>query len=154
MIVGLESGIHNADLEKSGQKKYNPETYKIWYNKNKEKKINYTKNYYKSHKEEKVLWAKEYRKRKPEVTLKTMLKTNYNLTVDQYNYLLLSQNNCCKICDLYLDKSTKSKTPHVDHCHKTGKVRGILCHQCNLNLGRIEKEGFLEKALVYLHENK
>ncbi len=133
--------------------RYNPEQHKKWYEKNKEKKKEYARNYTKLHREEKRKFAREYRKRKPEVTLASMLKCNYNLTIDEYYKILSDQENKCKICDLFLDRSNKSKTPHLDHCHKTGKIRGILCHRCNLDIGVIEKENFLEKALNYLKTN-
>lgn len=132
--------------------KYNKEDYREWYLKNSEKKKEYTKKYYQNNREKCIKNNIEYRKRKPEVTLKTMLKVHYNLTIEEYCNILNCQNNNCKICNITLDRTNKLKTPHVDHNHKTGKVRGILCHQCNLDLGKIEKEGFLEKALNYLKE--
>jgi hypothetical protein len=43
------------------------------------------------------------------------------------------QNNQCAIC-----KEKFAKTPHVDHCHTTGKVRGLLCWQCNIGIGLLK----------------
>ena len=67
---------------------------------------------------------------------KSHLKRKYNLTVDQYNELLVSQNNCCAICKKH--KDTFNQALHVDHCHKTSKVRGLLCHKCNRAVGLIQ----------------
>ena len=56
----------------------------------------------------------------------------YKLTEDAYRDLLINQYFKCKICE---DKCVKLE---VDHCHKTGKIRGLLCHRCNIELGRFE----------------
>jgi len=59
------------------------------------------------------------------------------------------QNNSCKIClsELNLD----SKDAHIDHCHTTNKVRGILCRNCNLALGLMKDNVIsLENAIKYL----
>lgn len=63
-------------------------------------------------------------------------------TYIQYLRILEQQLNLCKIC-----KRTMNP-PHVDHCHKTGKFRSLLCTRCNLGLGVYEsrKEEF-EKYL-------
>lgn len=63
-------------------------------------------------------------------TRKWYLKTTYGITLEQYEELFLKHNGKCHICleskDYYL---------HVDHNHKTGKVRGLLCNNCNRGLG-------------------
>lgn len=60
----------------------------------------------------------------------------YNLTESEYHDLLTQQNNVCAICKN--DKKHKNDW-HVDHCHKTGKVRGVLCHHCNNALGQAKE---------------
>ena len=64
-----------------------------------------------------------------------MLKRKYGITLDIYNEMLKNQNNVCKLCK-QLCKS--GKVLAVDHCHRTDQVRGLLCANCNTNLGRIE----------------
>lgn len=65
--------------------------------------------------------------------------------------MLHAQSGACAMCALRLDSSTKTSTPHVDHDHQTGKVRGILCHHCNVLLGHArEDEGLLRRAIAYL----
>ena len=79
----------------------------------------------------------------------TKLKRTYNLTLDQYNKMLSDQNGCCKICPTELTK------PHVDHCHKTDKVRGLLCSNCNTGLGLLKEDTrILNKMIKYIKENK
>ena len=59
--------------------------------------------------------------------------------------MLEKQSRRCGICG-----KTFLKRINIDHCHKTGKTRGLLCTACNISLGHIEKENFLEKAQEYL----
>lgn len=72
------------------------------------------------------------------------LDRKYSLTREKWNEMLKSQNNKCMICETYLYK------PCVDHDHKTGKVRGLLCRNCNLNLQVVEDIEFVKKANIYL----
>ena len=75
-------------------------------------------------------------------------KTRYNLTVDQYNELLQEQDNRCAICNKHPPKNRKLA---VDHCHKEGHVRGLLCTTCNVGLGNFkDNTEFLLKAVEYL----
>ena len=60
----------------------------------------------------------------------------YGLTVDSFDDLVNSQNGLCKICK---NELVAGKHTHVDHCHNSGKVRGILCQTCNTKLGWYEK---------------
>lgn len=59
------------------------------------------------------------------------------------------QNKKCAICEKELELFIDRKGGFIDHCHKTNKVRGILCAYCNTLLGRVEKIG-LEKIKSYL----
>jgi hypothetical protein len=72
----------------------------------------------------------------------------YGLTIEQVSDMLKDQNHACKICDTALPTTTDAR---VDHDHQTGKVRGILCHPCNVALGLFKdsKEN-LAKAIRYL----
>jgi len=72
------------------------------------------------------------------------LKTRYNLTPDDVAAMLAEQDNKCAIC------SSPLLHYHIDHDHQSGKVRGILCHRCNLLIAGMEDNGFLVKALAYL----
>jgi hypothetical protein len=57
----------------------------------------------------------------------------YNITADQYNALHAIQNGCCGICKKHSSEFPKALC--VDHCHTTGKVRGLLCDKCNRLIG-------------------
>lgn len=75
------------------------------------------------------------------------LKSNYGINKEDYFSILDSQKGKCGICRVELNFTLT----HLDHHHKTGKIRGILCHQCNVGLGMFkEKEEYLIKAIQYL----
>ena len=81
------------------------------------------------------------------------LKQKYNLTITQYSKMLVKQNRSCAICkQLEKNKHQNGKIIRlaVNHDHKTGKIRGLLCAECNQNLGRMLKNKFWKKALNYL----
>lgn len=67
----------------------------------------------------------------------SQLKYNYNITLTEYNAIFEKQNGCCKICEHH--QSGLNVALAVDHDHKTGKIRGLLCSLCNASLGRYEK---------------
>ena len=82
------------------------------------------------------------------------LMKHYGLTLDEYLAILDSQGCACAICRENI-KDPFSKSAHVDHDHKTHKVRGILCDVCNLGLGSFKDNvGFLNAAVDYLIRTK
>lgn len=79
----------------------------------------------------------------------------YGITALEYQFLISSQNNCCAICGTdcpgFTRNSKRRKTFAVDHCHKTGVLRGLLCNKCNLGLGNFNDDiERLEAAVAYL----
>lgn len=72
----------------------------------------------------------------------------YGVTKDFLIGLYEDQDGKCKICG---NKPTTQRGLHVDHCHKTGVVRGLLCHGCNTGLGNMKEDPeILLKAIAYL----
>ena len=78
------------------------------------------------------------------------LWSRYGLTQDAYNLMLEGQNFGCAICSRPF---TNTRTPYVDHNHKTGSVRGILCRECNTGIGMLQDDGnvMLTACLYVLH---
>ena len=95
--------------------------------------------------------------RKPERRLaarERRLRKNYTLTITEFNELLTSQNKRCAICSS-LKAGGKNNQWAVDHDHKTGLVRGILCHKCNRGLGHFDDDvKLLVNAIEYLKLKK
>lgn len=82
------------------------------------------------------------------------LKNKYGITEAVFNLLLLKQCHKCAICGCVLKNDNSKKGRVVDHDHITGKVRGLLCRDCNRMLIAIETPEFVEKAQQYLHPIK
>ncbi len=74
------------------------------------------------------------------------LKRKYGITIEQYEELLTKQNRCCAICDRHESVFTVSMA--VDHNHKTGEIRGILCTHCNHRLVGRHTEGELLRRIA------
>jgi hypothetical protein len=71
------------------------------------------------------------------------IKANYNLELDDYLQMVLDQEGKCKCCGIYMTHEKRGKTKcHIDHDHSTGKVRGLLCADCNQKLGVLESPKF------------
>jgi hypothetical protein len=64
------------------------------------------------------------------------LQRYYGITLNQFEELLEKQDNCCAICGVNEDSAPRKRLS-VDHCHDTGKIRGLLCDRCNLALGML-----------------
>ena len=80
--------------------------------------------------------------------LKGLLKKKFNITIEEYDHILESQNHVCKICS---QTCTQNHRLSIDHDHTTGKVRGLLCNPCNVGLGRFNDNiDLLDRAIQYL----
>jgi len=86
------------------------------------------------------------------------LKQLYGISRDDLNSMYTHQEGCCAICSAPLSLisgKTKKGKAHVDHCHTTGKVRGLLCTKCNTLLGMAEdNKETLQKAILYLDRSQ
>ena len=84
---------------------------------------------------------REYLKNRNRIMIKS-----YGLSLEAYNALFDTQNGLCKICGC-----TSKRRLAVDHCHKTGRIRGLLCFKCNMGLGYFQdNKDLLIKASEYL----
>lgn len=102
-----------------------------WYRKNRDYAL-----------EQNRLWHK---KNKKKVRIRARL-TKHRMTQQEHDALLRKQRNRCAIC-----RKKFRKTPHIDHSHKTGRNRGLLCDDCNLGLGRFKDSvEVLKYAIKYL----
>lgn len=79
-----------------------------------------------------------------DISLKRQLKYKYDITKEEYEDLKIAQNNTCAIC-------FKNKKLNIDHDHETGKVRGLLCWNCNVAIGHLgDSIEILQSAANYL----
>lgn len=90
-------------------------------------------------------------KRNPKTKLRYRLKREYGITLEQFEEMKISQNNSCAICKNPFKNSVDTC---IDHCHKTNKVRELLCNHCNRALGLFkESEKTLKSAIEYLKKH-
>ena len=88
---------------------------------------------------------------------KKSIKNKYGISMEEYESLRVNQNYSCAICGLH-ESLNKTNGPQagikrlsIDHCHDTGKTRGLLCNNCNRGLGFLgDTTERLEKVLEYL----
>jgi len=94
---------------------------------------------------QKTWWAAQTAEKKKHYAL----TKNYGMSIEQYDDMLKAQGGGCAICGAETNKNGKSL--FVDHCHDTGRVRGILCYKCNTGLGSfLDNPELIQKALSYL----
>lgn len=85
-----------------------------------------------------------------EVDKDAKLKRTYGISYQEYLTILEVQQNSCAICGV--DQEDVSRAFAVDHCHDTGKIRGLLCSNCNTGIGNLRDDvGLLQRAIEYLN---
>ena len=95
--------------------------------------------------------VKAWQERNPHMRKGQRLR-KFNLTLPEFQAMLESQGGKCLICG-YSDTSNPKHFPFVDHCHTTGKVRGLLCSNCNHGLGHFKDSvDRLQAAIQYLSD--
>ena len=133
--------------DEAARKAYHKEYHAKWYEANKEKRKIQIEDYKKSKPDE---WRKA-------IGRKFHLRTRYNISPEQYEAKLISQNYYCAICGKDVVDNVRNGNPvalSVDHCHKTNTLRDLLCHQCNSGLGQFKDNiEILQKAIDYLHKH-
>lgn len=93
-------------------------------------------------------WKKDNKEQHAAINRKYNYKKKFNITVEDYDKLYLEQEGKCKICN------KEFKILDVDHDHKTGTVRGLLCSNCNVSIGLLQDDPFIIlKAADYLINN-
>lgn len=101
-------------------------------------------------------YAAWYRANQPEATKRTtrncLLKRNFGITIEDYNKLFERQQGKCAVCGKHQTEFKKRLA--VDHCHKTKKVRGLLCNNCNIGIGFMKDDiENLKCAILYLNKH-
>jgi hypothetical protein len=74
-----------------------------------------------------------------------MVKKRYGLSWEEYKERISRAKGLCELCGKPFNK------PHLDHCHDSKRIRGVLCHQCNVGIGMfMDDPDILAKAVAYL----
>ena len=122
----------------------------------------YHAKWYAEHKEKRLKQIAEYTAGKPKEWIqakgrKCHLKRRYNITPQEYETKLASQDYKCILCNKDANDNIrrgKVEPLYVDHCHTSKKLRDLLCHQCNSGLGQFKDNiEILQKAIDYLRKH-
>ena len=93
--------------------------------------------------------VKNYQMSHPHIRKAQRIK-KFGITLEEFNSILTQQDGKCAICG-YSDRSDKNFFPVVDHDHLSGKVRGLLCMNCNMGIGKFKDDiSRLKSAINYL----
>lgn len=118
------------------------ETSKAYYQKNKPLLTEKSRSYYQANKSAIQKRTKEWH-----------IARTYGISLKKFRKMLKNQGNKCAICRSPVPDNPKRRW-HVDHNHKTGKIRGILCHNCNVALGHFkENKKVMKRAIKYLEKH-
>lgn len=107
----------------------------------------------KRHAESQKAWRSKDPARHIKIKLAFDLK-KYGITSEEYSLMLERQSGVCAICFTIPSGGRNKHRPlSVDHCHKTGRVRGLLCHACNSSIGLLKENiDTLKSAVKYLEK--
>ena len=130
------------------------------YVRDREKRLAYSRKHYSDNAERERLRSRRRRTEKPELVAQSRrkydLKAKYGLTEVEFEKMLLSQDGRCAnpSCGVTAPGGSGSRWK-IDHDHKTGKVRGLLCHLCNVMIGCArDNPEILHGAILYLESQR
>ncbi len=121
------------------------------------KKEHYKNNYDYYKQQHKEKYRKEKEKYGALLSLKKVCEAR-GITIEDYHKMVEKQNNKCAICHQYETRKNGKGNGEVlrlsiDHCHKTNKVRGLLCHACNTAIGKFKDNTInLYRAIRYIKQ--
>jgi hypothetical protein len=124
---------------------------KKWAKENKKRANEHKRKWQKNNREQMQNTRKLWRQNNPDVELNGKYKRTFGITLAEYDKLFKQQDGVCLICGL----PEINQRLAVDHDHKTGEVRGLLCKRCNMMLGLVEESThLLDGAIKYLKRYK
>lgn len=144
-------------------REYQREWRRQWRAKNPEKVREANRKSHEKHHDERIASMLEYRQGRreelaqkqsvrraaegPRVARDRNLRNLYGISLADYEDMVAAQDGKCAICD----KEPEKRVLEVDHCHQTGRIRGLLCRNCNLAIGKLyDSAEVMERALAYL----
>jgi len=118
------------------------------------------KTYREKHREKIRTWMRRYHAMNPALWKHAVLKNKYGISLDEFKQMVQRQKGRCAICKIRHRDMPKGKSRHtkfhVDHCHKTGRIRALLCFHCNRRLDVLATPKILRNSALYLefHSSK
>lgn len=164
----VETDFYKDNRQLDGKQSWCKACSCAWNHQNHEKRRIVDKRAYDKHREKKRAYARKHRAENPEFfreqyrkryaanktifrewNRKYALARSFGLTPEDYDRILASQNGVCAICGG--NRAKRKMRLHVDHCHTSGLIRGLLCGNCNMGLGYFaDSVEFLLAAVEYI----
>lgn len=117
----------------------------------------HTKKWFSENKERTRFLNKRWQKSHPNNIKSTILKSTFGITLEQYKILLKNQDGKCAIClnlETTKNRAGKIQALCVDHNHQTGKIRALLCNNCNRGIGYLKDNSeIIMNAYNYLKKH-
>ena len=101
--------------------------------------------------------CRECRSSNKKRTKRYNIRAKYGISLNEFMDMYESQDGCCAICnkeiEIYATRDKAYEVANIDHCHKTNKIRALLCNHCNTGLGKfMDRADLLMKAVEYLNK--
>ena len=106
----------------------------------------YDPEYYLKHKDQPIAWRNANPDKHKESNRNSHLMRKFGITVSQYDRMLTDQEGRCAICKD--PQAQLARNLAVDHCHDTGKIRGLLCLPCNTAIGLLKDSSDIVISLL------
>lgn len=101
--------------------------------------------------ESRANYCREWRKKNESYVRDREYQKRFGITLEEYEKMLIDQHGVCCLCGRECHRGRLA----VDHCHTTGKIRGLLCRKCNIAIGLVNDDPeWMKKAEVYLANKK
>lgn len=121
---------------------------RTWYRENQQRARAARQDWYENNRERANARMREYKRERPRQYKAYRLK-EFGLTLEDFDRMLDEQGGVCAICRRPpTGQGRNAQTLHVDHCHKTNKVRGLLCGACNTALGLLQEDPTVIRRLL------
>jgi hypothetical protein len=102
------------------------------------------------HNKKSIQWSKENPKAVAKIRRRAKLKSKYGISVEEYDKMFKEQDGKCYLCN----NAHERRPLNVDHDHKTGEVRKLLCDKCNMALGLVDDNSeLLQRMANYVSTN-
>lgn len=119
----------------------------------KERQAAYMRRYRAANRERLSVQKKEWWKKNRQRILVQYRCYRYGITAADVERMLKEQRGRCAICRRLPSGKGRNAILHIDHCHRSGKVRGLLCFNCNTGLGNLgDSKRLLVRAIKYLEK--
>jgi len=130
----------------------------LQYYSNREENIKKSCEWKKENREHANEWERENRKKDITLTRAKETSRKKGIKLDHYYSMIEEQNNKCAICNQEETRKNrsgeKSNSLSIDHNHKTGKIRQLLCWNCNVGIGKFKEDiELLQSAILYLKKH-